>query len=147
MIKSILVDDEPKASEVLELLLNRNCPEIQIVGTATNIEDAYDLISTEKPSLVFLDINMPKGTGLDLVERIAGKTNVKFIFVTAYDEFAIRAFRLSAIDYLLKPVDRQETDSGSLIGIKSSRQEFNAPDYYSMVSDILAKKKSKENCH
>ncbi|MEO9484838.1 MAG: LytTR family DNA-binding domain-containing protein [Ekhidna sp.] len=108
MIKSLIVDDEPRAIKALEILLEKNCPEVRIIGTASNVDDAYRQIVLEKPALVFLDINMPNGTGLDLIERIKDTESAKVIFTTAHDEFAIKAFRLSAIDYLLKPIDKVE---------------------------------------
>ncbi|WP_421762856.1 LytR/AlgR family response regulator transcription factor [Ekhidna sp.] len=108
MIKSLIVDDEPRAVKALQITLERHCPEIDLIATASNIDDAFRIILSKKPDLVFLDINMPNGTGLDLLERIKDTEECKVIFTTAYEEHAITAFRLSAIDYLLKPIDKVE---------------------------------------
>ena len=107
MIRTLLVDDEPRAIRTLELLLEKNIPEVQIIGTANNIEEALSKILKDRPDLIFLDINMPKGTGLELLERIKN-LNAKVILTTAYQEYAIEALRLSALDYLLKPVGKEE---------------------------------------
>lgn len=107
MYKAIIVDDEPKAIKVLSLLLNQYCPEVEIVGTASNINDGYRLIIEINPNLLFLDINMPNGSGLELLERIQ-HLNTNTILTTAYQQFAIEALRLSALDYLLKPIAKEE---------------------------------------
>lgn len=108
MIRALLVDDETRAIRALEITLERHCPEIEVIGVASNIEEAYQLIVRLKPELVFLDVNMPRGTGLDLLERIKDTETTRVIFTTAHEEYAIKAFRLSAIDYLLKPIDKEE---------------------------------------
>ncbi len=108
MIRSLIVDDEPRAIKTLEILLERNCPNIELIGTANNIKDAYQIIVSDNPDLVFLDINMPNGSGLDLLAQIKDKEKSKVIFTTAYEEYAIKAFRLSAVDYLLKPIDKKD---------------------------------------
>ncbi len=107
MIKVVLIDDEPGAIKSLTALINKHCPELEIAGTANNIHDGYQLIRNENPALIFLDINMPNGTGLDLVEQLQGHP-VAVIFTTAHQEYAIKAIRLSAVDYLLKPINYRE---------------------------------------
>jgi len=101
-MNAIIVDDERPARKELILLLENhsNC---KVVGEAANIDDAIELIGEKKPDLVFLDIQLSGETGFDLLERVC--VNFKIIFVTAYDEFAIKAFDVNASDYLLKPVD------------------------------------------
>lgn len=101
--KAILVDDEPKAIQNLTILLNEYCKTIQIVGTANSVDEASILIEKHKPEVVFLDIEMPKKTGFQLLKET--KNRFQVIFVTAYDEYAIKAFEVSAVDYLLKPID------------------------------------------
>lgn len=107
MIKTILVDDEPNCCEALSLLLNAYCPEVQIVGVCHSGESALSSILLQKPDLVFLDIEMPQMNGFQLLENIP-KINFDLIFTTSYDQYAIQAIRFSALDYLLKPVDREE---------------------------------------
>ena len=104
MLKTILVDDEAKARENLGILLQKYCnTDIEVIGESENIEQAYTDILTLKPQLIFLDIEMGKGTGFDLLDRF-DHYPFKVIFVTAYDQHAIKAIKFSALDYLLKPV-------------------------------------------
>jgi two-component system, LytTR family, response regulator len=99
---AIIVDDETLARQDLKLVLSK-FPMIEVVGEAKNIHDAVEEIKNKNPDLIFLDIEFPGETGFDLLEKI--DTRAKVIFVTAYDEFAIRAFEVNACDYLLKPVN------------------------------------------
>lgn len=100
-MKTILIDDERLARQELKNLLAAY-PEIQIVGEANNAETAIESIKQLKPDVIFLDIQMPGKNGFELLEEISGVPEV--VFVTAYDEYAIRAFEVNALDYLLKPV-------------------------------------------
>jgi two-component system, LytTR family, response regulator len=101
-LKAIIVDDERLARVSLKKLLEPHS-EIEIVGEASSCENALDLINLYKPQLVFLDIQLSGETGFDLLELI--DNSIKIVFVTAYDEYAMRAFEVNAIDYLLKPVN------------------------------------------
>ncbi len=107
MIKAILVDDMPEALEVLKQDLADNCPDVEIIGTADSVVSAAKLLRQGQPDLLFLDILLGDGTGFDLLE-IFPNLKSKLIFITASDEFAIKAFRFAAIDYLLKPFDPKE---------------------------------------
>ncbi len=100
--KALLVDDERLARNDLRLLLKEH-PNIQIVGEAANGLEALELIKEVEPDLVFLDIQMPGVDGFNVLEHISSEINV--IFVTAFDEYALRAFEVNALDYLLKPVN------------------------------------------
>ena len=100
-MKALLIDDERLARQELKNLLSAY-PEIQIVGEAANAEAAIESIRQLKPDVIFLDIQMPGKNGFELLEEISGLPEV--VFVTAYDEYAIRAFEVNALDYLLKPV-------------------------------------------
>lgn len=102
--KSIIVDDEELAREDLKVLL-KNFSEIEIVGEADSVEEAKSLITELSPDIIFLDIQMPGKSGFELLEEMP--IDAKIIFVTAYDEYAIRAFEVNAIDYLLKPVNKE----------------------------------------
>jgi len=104
MIKAVIIDDIPEAITVLKADLETYCDNIEVIGSANGVVSGAKVIKDLKPDLVFLDIQMPDGTGFDLLE-IIGETNFKLIFTTASDEFAIKAFKFSAIDYLLKPID------------------------------------------
>lgn len=107
MTKALLIDNEVGCLNNLEELLKRYCPEIKICGKATNCLDASDIITLEAPELLFMDIQMLDKSGLGFIEEL--KTfEFEVVFVTAYDRYAIRAMRLSAVDYLLKPIDVKE---------------------------------------
>jgi two-component system LytT family response regulator len=106
-MKAILVDDEQANLENLQVLLAKNCPEINIVGISNNIEDAVLKVNLHRPDLLFLDIQMGKTTGFDLLNLLQEKT-FEVIFVTAYDNYGIKAVKFAALDYLLKPVDPDE---------------------------------------
>jgi len=103
-INAIIVDDEESARDVLENLLKRFCPEIVLLGKYRNIIEAVEAIKTIKPDLVFLDIQMPNYSGLEIV-KFFNHVDFDIIFVTAYDKYALRASEVSATDYLLKPID------------------------------------------
>lgn len=100
-MKAVIIDDERLARQELKSLL-ASYPEIEIVGEANNAETAIESIKQLKPDVIFLDIQMPGKNGFELLEEISGVPEV--VFVTAYDEYAIRAFEVNALDYLLKPV-------------------------------------------
>ena len=104
MYTAVLVDDMPVALQVLENDLKQHCPQIEIVGKAQSIVEAAKILSTKTPDIIFLDIMLGDGTGFDLLE-IFPNLSAKLIFITATDEFAIKAFRFAAIDYLLKPLN------------------------------------------
>ncbi|MFL9483536.1 LytR/AlgR family response regulator transcription factor [Chitinophagaceae bacterium LWZ2-11] len=107
MIKTIIVDDEVYACQALATLLSRHCPEVEIIAMCNTAKDAAKAIKELKPQLVFLDIEMPYMNGFDLLEILA-PVQFDFIFTTGYDQYAIKAIRFSALDYLLKPVDVEE---------------------------------------
>jgi two-component system LytT family response regulator len=107
MIKAIIVDDEPYCCEALESLLSRYCPKVEVVNVSHSGKEALKAIKEHKPDLLFLDIEMPQMNGFELLEKLPD-TNLNIIFTTSYDQYAIKAIRFSALDYLLKPVDREE---------------------------------------
>ncbi len=107
MFKTIVIDDEQDAIDFLCGALGQYCPDVEVVGCATNITEGLKEIILKDPEIVFLDIAMPAGNGFELLNQIPDR-NFEVIFVTAYNEHAIQAFRYSAIDYLLKPVDITE---------------------------------------
>ena len=103
-IKAILVDDEESARDVLENLLRRFCPEVDLLKKCNQVEQAVEAIKIYQPDLVFLDIEMPNYRGYELLNFFT-EINFEIIFVTAYDRYAIKAFEVSAVDYLLKPIE------------------------------------------
>lgn len=100
-ITTLIVDDEKLAREGLKAML-RDFPEIDVIGEAANVDEALDMIDKLKPALLFLDIEMPEKSGFDLLEELIETPCV--VFTTAYNEFAIKAFEVNALDYLLKPI-------------------------------------------
>jgi two-component system, LytTR family, response regulator len=118
-IKAILVDDEESARDVLQNLLLRFCPDVEVLAKCANVPEAVEAIGLHRPDLVFLDIEMPGYAGYELVNFL-GEVDFEIIFVTAYDQYAIRAFELAAIDYLLKPVDIHRLKEA----VARARQQF-----------------------
>jgi two-component system LytT family response regulator len=107
-IRALLVDDEDLARHVLRELLESH-PEVQIAGECANGFEAVKAVAEQRPNLIFLDVQMPKLTGFDVLELIG--TDIPVIFVTAYDQHAMRAFEVHAVDYLLKPVGRERFEA------------------------------------
>lgn len=103
MIKALIIDDEENGRETFISLIKRYCPEIDLAGEADGVKSGLESITRHQPDVVFLDIEMPDGTGFDLLSQI-DYVNFEVIFVSAYDKYAIKAFQFSAVDYLLKPV-------------------------------------------
>lgn len=102
-LTTVLIEDEVKLRKVFIELLKDNCPEIEVIGEAGNITDGYTLLLEKKPMVVFLDIEMPGGNGFELLSKFE-KIPFETVFVSSYGHYAIRAIKLSALDYLLKPV-------------------------------------------
>lgn len=102
-ISAVIIDDELKLQEVLKIKVERYCPMINIIGTADTIQSGYELISSSKPDLVFLDISIKDETGFDLLDMFPSIA-FEIIFVTGFAEYGIKALKLSAADYLLKPI-------------------------------------------
>ena len=107
MIKAIIVDDEPYSCESLVTLLERYCPAVKVADICYSGEVALSAIKEQQPQIVFLDIEMPRMNGFEMLEKLP-EINFQIIFTTSYDQYAIKAIRFSALDYLLKPVDREE---------------------------------------
>jgi len=102
-MKTIIVDDEQASRDVLKQFFSRYCPQVSVVGEAATVESGQQLIESLKFDVLFLDINLHEKTGFDLLDQLSS-LDFKVIFLTAYDNFAIKAFQYNAIDYLLKPL-------------------------------------------
>src|SRR5690242_13005735 len=110
MIHAVVIDDEPKCIETLSIHIRMHCPELTIDATCTSGSDGIQAIHEYKPDVVFLDIEMPKMNGFEMLEKLE-KISFHVVFTTAYNQFAIKAFRYSALNYLLKPIDPEDLKS------------------------------------
>ncbi len=106
-IKVVIVDDEDNSRDYLSNLLERFCPDVSLIGTASSVANAVELIQKNQPQLVFLDIEMPKENGFELLKKFE-TINFSVVFVTAFEKYAIKAFKMNALDYCLKPVDLED---------------------------------------
>ncbi len=107
MITATIVDDEPFCCEALATLLERYCPDVKVLDICYSAASALQSVRDQKPQILFLDIEMPNMNGFELLEKLPA-VDFKLIFTTSYDQYAIKAIRFSALDYLLKPIDREE---------------------------------------
>ncbi len=107
MIKAIIIDDEPGNIDVLKKMVTDFCDDIEISGTANSVDEGIKVIKEKKPDLIFLDIEMPGKNAFDLIDHLT-PVGFEIIFVTAFEHYALKAFRYSAIDYLLKPINIAE---------------------------------------
>ncbi|MFT4663385.1 MAG: two-component system LytT family response regulator [Polaribacter sp.] len=121
-ITTLIVDDEQDSRETLRAYIEKYCPQLSILAECANIQEARASILKEKPQLVFLDIEMPHGNAFDLLEQW-GEIDFEIIFITAFSQYAVQAFNLSAAHYLLKPVDIEELENAVAIVEKSLAQK------------------------
>ncbi|TBX66336.1 response regulator transcription factor [Flavobacterium silvisoli] len=112
MITAVLIDDDNNLRNGMKSLLTRYAPDIKIIGEADSVESGTELLLSSPPQVVFLDIHLGDGSGFDLLEAVnqKGKLNSQLVFITAHEQYAIKAFRFSALDFLLKPVDPEELE-------------------------------------
>lgn len=118
MYKAIIIEDEEKAASALRLLLNEHCPDIEVAQTCHSVPDGVIAINKHKPDIIFLDIEMPVYSGFDLFHFIP-KPDFSVIFTTAYGQYALKAFEVSAVDYILKPID----EDALKIAVKKATQK------------------------
>ncbi len=107
MVRTLIIDDEDHVRETLTTLLTRFCPQVNIVGNANSVASGIKAIREKNPELILLDIKMDDGSGFDILEHF-NTIDFKIIFVTAYEKHALEAFQFSAVDYILKPVNREK---------------------------------------
>jgi len=132
MIRTIIVDDEPKNIRILNGLLQTYCPQVQIAGEANGFHKALELIDSVHPDLLFLDIEMPYGNAFDLLEKIL-PVRFEIIFVTAFDNYALKAFKYSALDYLLKPVNIDELKTA----VAKAEQKLNQKNINFQLNNLI----------
>lgn len=133
-MNAILIDDEENNLKNLEALLLKYCPEVKIIAKCTDAFDGKNKIELFKPSLVFLDINMPKVNGLELLKMYIKEfgENTKTIIITAYEEFALEAFKTGCFAYILKPIDKSELISA----VEKAKEYFNEKKKIASLSEV-----------
>jgi two-component system LytT family response regulator len=132
MIRSIIIDDEQHCVKALVKDLQQNCPSIEMADACYSAKDGIMAIKKHQPNLVFLDVEMPWMNGFEMLE-ILGDINFSIIFTTAHDEFAARAFRISAVDYLLKPIDAADLKSA----VQKVEKKLGEDSYLQHISNLL----------
>lgn len=138
MIRIAIIDDEQDARQMLRTIIETMCPDVEICGEADSVESAYVLIRRTNPDGILLDISMGDGTGFDLLEKFPSP-DFQVIFTTAHDEFALRAFRFHALDYLLKPINPIEL-SQSIDRIKPETDDH----FQTRISNLLESTQTKK---
>jgi two-component system LytT family response regulator len=132
MIKAIIIDDESSSVELTSVMLEFYKDTISLSATGNSVEEGYRLIRTHKPDLVFLDVQMEDGSGFDLLNKL-GSIDFKVVFITAHNEFALRALRYSAMDYLLKPLSPLEFSEA----VRKSMQAINHDEVNLQMKSLL----------
>ncbi|MGB0429395.1 MAG: LytR/AlgR family response regulator transcription factor [Bacteroidia bacterium] len=107
MMRAVIIDDELRSRESLDILVKENCKNVEVVALAESVETGVAAIKEHNPDLIFLDIEMQDGTGFDLLEKSAN-SDFHVIFTTAFENYALKALKMSAVDYLLKPINAEE---------------------------------------
>jgi two-component system, LytTR family, response regulator len=133
MIRVIIIDDELKSCQNLEKLLQEFCDNVEVMALCQSVDAGIEAIHKHKPDLVFLDVQMKGETGFDLLSKI-DRVNFEIVFATAYSEYAIKAFRFSAIDYLLKPIDIDDLRAA----VGKVGQKKNSNDITGRIEQLIA---------
>src|SRR5450432_65063 len=134
MIKAIIIDDEVHCLDTLNILISDYCPDVQIAEQCISAKKAIAAIETHKPDLIFLDIEMPVMNGFELLEHYS-EIPFSVIFTTSYNQYAIKAIRFSALDYLLKPVDPKELVIA--VGKASTQKKLPTAEQFNMLIDQI----------
>jgi two-component system, LytTR family, response regulator len=120
--KALIVEDEVRSRDFLRNLVDEFCPQLSVEGTASNVEEAVAFINAKAPDIVFMDIEMQTGTGFDVLQQVKQR-DFHVIFTTAYDHYAIKAIRFSAVDYLLKPINLEELQHAVAKAVEGIQEE------------------------
>ncbi|MBL7919836.1 MAG: response regulator transcription factor [Bacteroidia bacterium] len=138
ILRAVIIDDEPKGINTLKILIEKHIEDVKVVAECTKASDGIITIENYKPEIVFLDINMPEMTGFELLEKLSWK-NFNLIFTTAHQEYALKALKINAIDYLLKPIDYKELQFAvNKIKVQQAKNKINQNqfDYDKLISSI-----------
>ncbi len=136
MVKVVIIDDEKAARETIKSLLCMSFQDIKILGEADSVDSGYDLLSSVDTDIVFLDIDIIGGTGFNILQRF-DRIPFKIVFVTAYNDFAIKAIKFNALDYILKPVNEFEFISGVERVIREVRRSVSTENYRGITEDNI----------
>ena len=139
MITAVLIDDDKHLRQGLTALLERYTNEIQIIGEAESVKTGVVVLEKLKPQVIFLDIHLSDGTGFDILEQLKGKINAHIVFITAHEQYALKAFKFSALDFILKPVDPEELQN-SIMKIKDAVGKTNSFDHIDLLLENIRKK-------
>ncbi|MCI5082660.1 MAG: LytTR family DNA-binding domain-containing protein [Saprospiraceae bacterium] len=132
MLKAVIIDDEAQSRMLLNQMLEAYCPEVNVVGMAKDVLSGIKIIQNHHPQIVFLDIEMPNYSGFQLIHFFEGNLDFEIIFVTAYHQYAIQAFKASAIGYLLKPIDIDELISA----VKKTSKLLQSPTQHARLETV-----------
>jgi two-component system LytT family response regulator len=133
MIRILIIDDEPKARETVSHLLKLSFPQIEEVKEAESVSTGLQAIKTYKPNLVFLDIQLEDGSGFDILQKL-DQIDFQIIFITAFNEYAVKAFKYAAIDYLMKPINPKEF----IIAVKQAISNHNEYDFKTKIEAYMS---------
>jgi len=132
MIRGLIVEDEPGNIRILRNLLKTYCPQVEILGEAGTVDAAFELIRKTSPELVFLDIEMPGGNAFTLLDRLK-PLNFEIIFISAYDNYTMKAIKYSALDYILKPVNIEEL----INAVNKVSEKLNSSQIQQRIENLL----------
>jgi two-component system LytT family response regulator len=136
-LKTIIIDDEVNAVDFINTIIGEYCPELEVVGKAHNVTEGVSKIMESKPDLVFLDVEMPNGTGFDLLAHFPEK-EFDVVFITAFNHYAIKAIKFSAVDYILKPININEfIEAVSRVLQKRSSTSVRGNDNFKILMENL----------
>ena len=142
MITAILIDDDQHLREGLKALLERYTNDIQVIGEAESVKTGIIAIEKLQPQVIFLDIHLSDGTGFDILEKLkkgTGKIASHIVFITAHEQYAVKAFKFSALDFILKPIDPEELQA-TIIKIKEVASKTNSFDHIDLLLENIRKK-------
>lgn len=140
MLTAIIIDDETSSRNTLRQKLHNHCPEVTIIAECENAEEGIENIEQKKPDIVFLDVEMPRMNGFTMLQHLKNK-NFEVIFITAYDHYAIKAIKISALDYLVKPVEVEDLKTAVEKAIQKRKQSPGNNRVELLLQNILDEKK------
>ncbi len=140
MIRTIVIDDEKRVAKAIARIIDKNCSGFSVIGIANTVKEGVELINKHNPDLVTLDINLPDGSGFEILRKVEDRS-FKLIFITAYEEHALKAIKFSAIDYILKPIDEFELAEAFRKAKEIKKKEKNRAVLEAFLSGLADKQK------